>query len=98
MEYQVNGKVMSTSQQPPIDPRNLKPRCPACKRPVAGLNIAGIMIMPTPGSENPPLSFMMPCCPYPDCSVIITAQLVPDQDAQAAGAPAPEPPSLWTPR
>jgi hypothetical protein len=73
-----------------------EPKCPHCKRAIKGLNVAG-MKLPVPGPDGRTIEkymvFTMPCCPFPDCGVILAVQLIQEEEP-----PAPDPSAgLWTP-
>jgi hypothetical protein len=73
-----------------------EPKCPACKKPLRGINVAG-MKLPVPGADGVTIEkfmvYMLPCCPYPDCGVVLAVQWIGEELPQAPGAAA----GLWTP-
>ena len=72
----------------------LEPKCPSCKKPLKGMNVAG-MKLPVPAADGKTvekmLVYSLPCCPH--CGIVLGVQLI----AEELPAP-PEPGSgLWTP-
>jgi hypothetical protein len=61
-----------------------------------GVNVAA-MKLPVPGPDGKTVakfvSFMMPCCPDPECGIVLTVQYVGEEAAPPPGADA----GLWTP-
>lgn len=72
------------------------PKCPACKQPLKGVNVAG-MKLPVPAPDGKSIAsfitFMVPCCPNPKCGVALAVQFTGQEDAPPPGAAA----GLWTP-
>lgn len=70
----------------------LMPKCPYCGKDIPGLNVSTI-ILPTPQNPQGDMTFLVPCCPFPDCGKIITAQYVGYTPRDVAAPPS----SLWRP-
>lgn len=68
------------------------PKCPHCGKDIPGLNVSTI-ILPTPANPQGDMTFLVPCCPFPDCGKIITAQYV---GCTPHGVATP-PSNLWKP-
>ena len=82
-----------TSHESP-DTAVLMPKCPYCGKDIPGLNVSTI-ILPTPNSPAGDMTFLVPCCPFPDCGKIITAQYVGYTPRQPGVATPPS--NLWKP-
>jgi len=83
-------KVGARADETPV----LLPKCPHCGKDIPGLNVSTI-ILPTPANPAGDMTFLVPCCPFPDCGKIITAQYV-GYTPRTPGVATP-PPNLWRP-
>jgi hypothetical protein len=70
------------------------PKCPHCGKDLPGMNVS-TMMLPTPQDPRGDMTFLMPCCPFPECGKVIAAQFIGHTPRQAGVAMPPK--GLWSP-
>ena len=79
----------------PEEIKVLLPKCPSCGNDLGALNIS-TMTIPVPQDPRGDWSFMVPCCPHPECGKVVPAHFfgfVPRDPGQVATPPQ----GLWRP-
>lgn len=70
------------------------PRCPSCDSDLRTLNIC-TMTIPVPADPRGDWTFMVPCCPNPECGKVVPVHFF--GFAQREHGVATPPSSLWRP-